>query len=167
MGSDFTQGMIWTCLLLGLWNYVIRPNVKPVHLIKLVQILIETLQNSKKGVQIKKEGHMIKIEGDNELYLPIFSTPHILDVVCFQDQEHRIKIPFTFFQYKNDYAYIPFKPKDISLTKIYVAIKFMTQDSYLNFEIQENEFFDIPKLLEKYQEELSSLPEQDLAEAYD
>ena len=168
MNFEFFQGVTWTCLLLGLWSFVIRPNLKPALILKLMQVFMDTIKSSKNTLEMKQEGHMLKIESQNEtLYLPTFETKHMLDVVCYQDSEHQIKIPITFFQYKNQYVYIPFKPKDISLHKVYIGIKFLTRDTYKFYEIEEDDFIDLPSLFNLYELQLFQEPEPELAEAYD
>jgi len=168
MASEFFQGVVWACFLLGTWSFVIQPNIKPSTVLKFLQIFIDIIQKSKKSIHFKKEGHLLKMEGINDnLYLPTFSSNHLYDIICYQDFDHRIKIPITFFQHKDDYVYIPFKPKDFSLAKVFVRIKYVKNDSYIDFEIEENNFIDIPSLIEEYQKKLLQQPEEILAEAYD
>jgi hypothetical protein len=169
MNFEFVQGAVWTCLLLGTWNFVIRPNLKPALFLKLLQVFMETVKKSHTGVNAKQEGNLLRVEMlDNVVHLPTYYTSHMYDIVCYQDSEHKIKIPVTFFQYKDRYVYIPFKPKDLSLSHVYIGIKFLTRDSYIFFTIGYEEYVDIPSLVVKYSEKLlDEESNQTLAEAYD
>lgn len=164
---QFVQGAVWTCFLLGAWNYVVRPNLKPALFIKLLNVVADTLKSSRNKLLMKQDGHMLRIENNTDvIHLPTFEAAHMIDVVCYQDAEHRIKIPVTLFQFKNQYVYVPFKPSNLSLSHLYVGIKYVTKDEYKFFEIQSNDFVDIPSLLRSYEVHLNTEPTE-LAEAYD
>ena len=169
MNFEFVQGAVWTCLLLGTWNFVVKPNLKPALFLKLLQVFMETVKKSNTGVIAKQEGNLLKVEMlDNVVYLPTYYTSHMYDIVCYQDSEHKIKIPVTFFQYKDRYVYIPFKPKDLSLPHVHIGIKFLTRDSYIFFTVNYDDYVDIPSLVVKYAEKLlDEESNQQLAEAYD
>lgn len=168
MNFQFIQGAVWTCLLLGTWNFILRPNLKPVLFLRILNIVVDTLKSSRNTLTMKPDGNMIKIEANTDvLYLPTFRSGHMLDVVCYQDPDHRIRIPITLVQYKDQYIYVPFKPNSLSLSHVYVGIKYLTKDSYKFFEIQGNDFVDIPTLLTRYETQLQEEPAEALAEAYD
>jgi hypothetical protein len=169
MNFEFVQGAVWTCLLLGTWNFVVKPNLKPALFLKLLQVFMETIKKSNVSLNAKQEGNLLKVEMlDNIVYLPTYYTSHMYDIVCYQDSEHKIKIPVTFFQHKDRYVYIPFKPKDLSLQQVYIGIKFLTRDSYIYFTINYDDFVDIPSLFVSYAEKLlDEESNQELAEAYD
>lgn len=169
MNFEFVQGAVWTCLLLGTWNFLIKPNLKPTLFLKLLQVFVETIKKTNTGVNAKQEGNLLRVDIlDNVVYLPTYYTSHMYDIVCYQDPEHKIKIPVTFFQYKDRYVYIPFKPKDFSLPYVYIGIKFLTRDSYIYFTINYDDFVDIPSLAVSYAEKLlDEESHQELAEAYD
>jgi hypothetical protein len=169
MNLDFIQGAVWTCLFLGTWNFMIRPNLKPALFLKLIQIFIDTVKKSNPSMNVKQEGNLLKVEMlDNTVYLPTYSSNHMYDIVCYQDSEHKIKIPITFFQYKDKYVYIPFKPRDFALPNVYVGIKFLTKDNFIYFTVNQDEFVDIPELTIRYAAELETMEaSQELAEAYD
>jgi len=169
MNFEFVQGAVWTCLLLGTWNFVIKPNLKPALFLKLLQVFMETIKKSNTKINAKQEGNLLRIEMlDNIVYLPTYYTSHMYDIVCYQDPEHKIKIPVTFFQYKDRYVYIPFKPKDLSLSQVYLGVKFLTRDSYIFFTVEYDNYVDIPSLVVKYAEKLlDEESNQTLAEAYD
>jgi hypothetical protein len=167
---DFVQGALWTCFFLGTWNMVIKPNLKLSMFLKLLQIVSETLKKKSNGtLNIRQEDKLLRIEMlNNVVYLPTLSSSHMFEVVCYQDTDHTIKIPITFFQYKNRYVYVPFKPSDLSLPHIYLGIKHLIQDSYIFFVIDQDDFIDIPSLLLRYETELEDrLANEPLAEAFD
>jgi hypothetical protein len=164
---QFVQGAVWTCFLLGAWNFVVRPNLKPALFIKLLNVVADTLKSSKNKLIMKQDGHMLRIENNTDIiHLPTFEPAHMIDVVCYQDEGYVNKIPITLFQFKNQYAYVPFKPSNLSLTRLYVGIKYLTRDEYKFFEVQANDFVDIPSLLRSYDTQINTEPTE-LAEAYD
>lgn len=170
MNFDFVHGAIWTCFLLGTWNFVIKPNLKLGMFLKLLQLVSETMKKKNDTkLNIRPEGRLLRVEMmNNVLYLPTLSVNHMFEVICYQDADHKIRIPITFFQYKNQYVYIPFKPNDLSLSHVYVGLKHLTQDSYIFFAIDQNDFVDIPNLITRYEEELKDrLVNEPLAEAFD
>ena len=170
MNFDFVQGAIWTCFLLGTWNFVVKPNLKLGMFLKLLQIVSETMKKkSDSTLNIRQEGNLLRIEMmNNVVYLPTLTSNHMFEVVCYQDADHNIRIPITFFQYKNRYVYVPFKPRDFSLPHVYVGLKYLTQDSYIFFAIDEDDFVDIPNLIVRYESELQDrLENEPLAEAFD
>lgn len=167
MYSEFFQGFLFSFFLLASWNYAIKSKINFPLIVKFVQALLETYKKPAHTTEVKQEGKLLKLEAlDNTLCIPTIETKHLYDVVCYQDPEHRIKFPITFFQYKNEYIYIPFKPKDLSLTHLFVGIKQLVQDSYHFFEVQENEFVDIPSYITRYENEILT-ETSELAEAYD
>jgi hypothetical protein len=160
-------------------------------IIDVLNILSNAIQASKKSVgKIKVENSVGIIDlGNTELKLPTFKTNKFYDIICFkhhdglpvssEDEEkkhHNInlhidekhKIPFTLFRINEHMLHIPFKPKDIDLKMIYVAIKHISDDRYSIYKFTNNEHINFYEISEDYEIELIKQTENvELAEAYD
>jgi hypothetical protein len=159
--------------------------------IDLLNILSNAIQASKKSSgKIKVENSVGIIDlGNTELNLPTFKTNKFYDIICFKhhdglpvspenpekkhhkidlhiDEEH--KIPFTLFRINEHMLHIPFKPKDIEHTILYVAIKHISDDHYSVYKFTDNEHINFYEISEDYEIELLKQNENvELAEAYD
>jgi len=178
-----------TLLSLGLYGY---RKIDVAKIIDLLNMLSNAIQASNKSAV-----HKITVEnsigiinlGNNELSLPAFKTNKFYDVICFKHHEefpisedniekkhHNIslsvdekyKLPFTFFRINEHMLHIPFKPKDLDLSLVYVAIKHLSNDCYSIYKFSINEHINFCEISEDYETELSKIEEtQELAEAYD
>jgi hypothetical protein len=168
MISDFFQGAMAALFVVGTLR-ALTSKFNPSMALKIFQSLIETV-NNKSTVDLQKEGRIIKLENKKySFYFPSFPVEHLYDVVCFSDEEKTKKVPFTFFRHKNEYVYVPFVPSDIGLERVFIGIKYMTQDTYKFFEIEEDNLVHIPSLIEEFEDndEEETNENTSLAEAYD
>lgn len=168
MYSDFIQGVLLSFLLFGSWNYVVKPNLSLSMLTKGLEILSETFKDTSSLLKVTKEESRIKLDAIGyNFWIPLLVSSHLFDIVCYKDAEHTQSVEFTYFAYKKDYAYIPFKPRDVSAEKIYLGIKYLTKEDYIFYEVEKDQFVDLSSYVVKYEEDIKVPVETELAEAYD
>lgn len=166
--SDFWYGALFSFALISASGMFLKSKFKPETIMKMLQILTETIKKNKHSTEVKLDHDVLKVKDSNHVYhLPAIPVNHLYDIKCFKDSEHTEEIDITFFRYKNHYVYSYFQPKQYGLKKVYLAVKYLTRDTYMFFGYEENDLVNIPACLHTYDIGHSITTETSLAEAYD
>lgn len=166
--SDFWYGALFSFALISASGMFLKSKFKPETIMKMLQIITETIRKSKHSTEVKLEHDIFIVKDSNHTYrLPAIPVHHLYDVNCFTDAEHTQEIDITFFRYKNHYVYSYFQPKHYGLKKVYIAVKYLTKDNYMYFSYEENETVNIPACLHTYDISHYIPASTSLAEAYD
>jgi hypothetical protein len=166
--SDFWYGALFSFALISASGFYVKSKFKPETVMKMLQVLMETMHKSKHSTEVRLEHDMFVVKDSNHTYrLPAIPVQHLYDVKCFSDAEHTEEIDITFFRYKNHYVYSSFQPKQYGLKKVYLAVKYLTRDNYMYFSYEENENVNIPSCLHMYDVSHTIPATSSLAEAYD
>jgi hypothetical protein len=166
--SDFWYGALFSFALISASGFYVKSKFKPETVMKMLQVLTETMRKSKHTTEVRLEHDMFVVKDSNHTYrLPAIPVQHLYDVKCFSDAEHTEEIDITFFRYKNHYVYSSFQPKQYGLKKVYLAVKYLTRDNYMYFSYEENENVNIPSCLHMYDVSHAIPATASLAEAYD
>lgn len=177
-----------TLLAAGLYGYSKLDVSKIIDLLNMLSNAIQASNKSSHKISVENSVGIINL-GNKELSLPAFKTNKFYDIICFKHHEalpisednnekkhHNIslqidekyKIPFTLFRINEHMLHIPFKPKDLDLNLVYVAIKHLSNDHYSIYKFSDNEHINFYEISEDYEIELTKNEEtQELAEAYD
>jgi len=151
--------------------------------IKFSKILIETIQNRNKP-QIKIENEMINSTNTikyGDLHLNSINSTHHYDVICFtsdgieDDVIHNInpnnkiceKIPIVNLRVGPYLATIPFRPKDLNHSSLFLAIKHLSCDVYSVYKFKNSEYINILDISLRYEKDLKDNENDSLAETYD
>jgi hypothetical protein len=168
ISSDFLFGAFFSFALISASGIFLKNKFKPENVMKLLQILSETMKKSKQQIDVSLDGNIFSIhDGNNTYKFPAIPVHHLYDVKCYKDPEHTEEVEITFFRYKNHYVYSPFQPKNYGLDKVYLAVKYLTKDNFMYFRYGENEFVNVPACLVVYDASHITQPSSALAEAYD
>jgi hypothetical protein len=166
--SDFWYGTLFSFALISASGFFLKSKFKPEVIMKMFQILTETIKKSKRSTEVKLEHDILSVKDSEHIYhLPAIPVLHLYDVKCFRDVEHTEEIDITFFRYKNHYIFSYFQPKHYNLKKVYLAVKYLTRDNYMYFGYDENDVVNIPACLHTYDVAHSIPASTCLAEAYD
>ena len=177
-----------TLLAAGLYGYSKLDISKIIDLLNMLSNAIQASNKSSHKISVENSIGVINL-GNKEISLPAFKSSKFYDVICFKHHEefpisgdntekkhHNIslsvdekyKIPFTLFRINEHMLHIPFKPKDIEHTILYVAIKHISDDHYSVYKFTDNEHINFYEISEDYEIELLKQNENvELAEAYD
>jgi hypothetical protein len=168
ISSDFFFGAFFSFALISASGIFLKNKFKPETVMKMLQVISETMKKSKQHLDVKLDRDMFIIKDSNHTYrFPAIPVHHLYDVKCYRDSEHTEEIDITFFRYKNHYVFSPFQPKNYGLDKVYLAVKYLTKDNFMYFRYGENEFVNIPACLVVYDASHITQPSSALAEAYD
>jgi hypothetical protein len=166
--SDFWYGALFSFALISASGMFVKSKFKPETIMKMLQIITETIKKSKRSTEVRLNHDILTVKDSEHIYhLPTIPVQHLYDVKCFSDAEHTEEIDITFFRYKNHYVYSYFQPKQYGLKKIYLAVKYLTKDTYMYFGYEENDLVNIPACLHTYDIGHSVIASTSLAEAYD
>jgi hypothetical protein len=168
INTDFWFGAFFSFALISTSGFFLKSKFKPETIMKMLQIITETIKKSKHSTEVKLEYDIFIIKDSNHTYrLPAIPVQHLYDIKCFKDVDHTEEIDITFFRYKNHYVYSSFQPKQYGLKKIYLAVKYLTRENYMFFGYEEHETVNIPACLQIYDMSHNLPQESNLAEAYD
>ena len=168
ISSDFLFGALFSFAVISASGIFLKNKFKPENIMKLLQVLSETIKKSKKQIDVNLDGNIFSIQDDDNIYsFPAIPVHHLYDVKCYKDPEHTDEVDITFFRYKNHYIYSPFQPKNYGLDKVYLAVKYLTKDNFMYFRYGESEFVNIPACLVVYDTSHTIPSSSVLAEAYD
>ena len=166
--SDFWYGALFSFALISASGIFLKSKFKPETVMKMLQIITQTIKNSKHSTEVKLENDILSVKDSEHIYhLPSIPVLHLYDVKCFSDVEHTEEIDITFFRYKNNYIFSYFQPKHYGLKKLYLAVKYLTRDNYMYFSYDETDIVNIPACLHIYDTAHSIPTSTSLAEAYD
>jgi hypothetical protein len=166
--SDFLFGALFSFAFMTASGIFLKNKFKPENIMKLLQIVVETVKKSKQNLNIRLDRDIFSIQDNNHIYrFPAIPVQHLYDIKCYKDPEHTEEVDITFFRYKNHYIYSPFQPKNYGLDKVYLAVKYLTKDNFMYFRYGENEFVNIPACLVVYDASHTIPSSSALAEAYD
>ena len=160
------------------------------NVVKFAQIFFETVQNNAKNPKINPEFEFINLTPTikyGDIHLNGVNTFYHYDVMCFTSNSftddfkekhshnptHEIceKLPIALIRSGACLSSIPFRPSDFNYTKLFVAIKRISHESYSIYGFENKEYINILDIISKFEKDLivSSQKEEPacLAEAYD
>jgi len=154
--------------------------------VKLAQVFIETLQNNSKTNKINIEYEIVNMAPVikyADLHINAINSFYHYDVICFtsnayvnkeihnHNPTHEIceRVPISLIRSGACIGSIPFRPSDFNYSRLYVAIKRISQENYSIYCFDSNEYINLLDLSNKFEKDLilNIQKESVLAEAYD
>lgn len=157
--------MIICSLVLTIISFCILNNEKLSKYGNILRVFYETYTSQSKN-QIHTEVENINdtsIIRFGECHMPTFETLNHYDINC--DYEGEI-VPFTYFRKHNLIGYIPLKPRNLKMDNFNINIRKITEDTFVTFKVNKNEYIDLENIIEEYESQLRNTSHT-LAEAYD